>query len=176
MAVVCVLVLDRIISWRSWPLPVLGLLDETAHLVTACIALAAFAPARRQAWLWVLLGSVGIDIDHVPVFLFGVPVAEPGGRPVTHSLLTAAVFLILAAAVPKWRTATACLAAGVLIHLTRDLVTGPGVPLWWPLPPDSVLLPYWLYILLLTVLAGVAVTRRLLMRSRAAPGLVTEPR
>jgi inner membrane protein len=168
VGVLCVLVLDIITSSRSWPLAAVGLLDESAHFVTACIALLAFAPAPSRAWLWVLLGSVCIDVDHVPVLLFGVPVAEPGGRPVTHSLLTAAVLLVLAGAVPKWRTVAGCLGAGVLIHLTRDLVTGPGVSLWWPLRPDALLLPYWLYILLLIVLAGVAVTRRLRMHSRAA--------
>jgi hypothetical protein len=66
-----------------------GLLDESAHLATAWRFLAAFLPKRDRALLlWVLLGSVVIDVDHVPLYRWHLLAAGPGSRPVTHFLAT----------------------------------------------------------------------------------------
>ncbi len=152
-----VIVLDLIAAAGPWPLPVTGLLDEPAHLLTAWLALCVLAGSRRQAWPWVFLGVLAIDLDHLPLYLWGGPVAQPGGRPVTHSLITPLVLLALACAVPRWRRQLGALAAGVLLHFVRDVATGPGLPLLWPLPPDRVLLPYWTYLLVVMALATAAV-------------------
>jgi inner membrane protein len=136
LAVLGIVALDLVAAVRSWPIPVKGLLDEPAHLLTACVALSVYAPGRTRAWPWVLLGAVAIDLDHIPLYLWGGPVATGGGRPVTHSATTVAALLVIALVVPKVRTAASGLAAGVLLHFVRDIATGPGVPLLWPLHPD----------------------------------------
>jgi inner membrane protein len=168
LAVLCIVGLDRIAAARSWPIPVIGLLDEPAHLLTAWLVLNAVTRARTRSWPWVLLGVVAIDVDHVPLYLLGGPIAVGGGRPVTHSLITVLVLLVVAVAVRRARAATGGLAAGVLLHLLRDVATGPGVPVWWPVQPDSVLLPYRLYLFVLVALAAAAVAQQLLSRKKSS--------
>ena len=160
LAVLCIVGLDSIAAARSWPLPVIGLLDEPAHLLTAWLLLSALAQTRRGAWPWALLGAVAIDLDHIPLYLWEAPLATGAGRPVTHSLATVVALLAVAVVAPRIRTAMAGLAAGVLFHLVRDVATGPGITLWWPLRPDSVLLPYRMYLCALVVLSAIAVVRQ----------------
>lgn len=96
----------------------------------------------------VLAAAVLVDLDHVPLYA-GVPgVAAAGGRPLTHGLLTVAVLLLLGRRLPAARWA----ALGVCLHLLRDLATGPGVPLLWPL--DLVVrVPWAAYAVVLVALA-----------------------
>jgi inner membrane protein len=175
LAVLGVVSLDLVAGWRAWPIPVIGLLDEPAHLLTAGLALSAATEGRRQVWAWVLLGAVAIDVDHIPLYLWGAPVAVDGGRPVTHSLATALVLVAIAVAMPRVRTAAGALSAGVMLHLLRDAATGPGVPLFWPVLPDSAFLPYRTYLVTLLVLAAVACARGAvpLLRDGGSP---TSPR
>ena len=159
IALAALLLLDRLQFARGWPTVVVGALDEPAHLLTTWLALAALAPragARLRAWA--LVGSVVIDLDHVPFFLGWQPIVSPVGRPVTHSL-TVVVGVLLLAAVPVLRRAALALAAGVLSHLARDLATGPGVPLLWPLSPDGWTVPYGAYVACLVLAAAVALVR-----------------
>jgi inner membrane protein len=186
-ALAAIVGLDLVRSTRDWPLPVLGLLDEPAHVLTAGLALAAFmavkAPGsafvaikagngRRSAGRrfagWVLAGAVLLDLDHVPLFLGLDVAATPGGRPVTHSLLTVALLLVAGAVARRWRIPLLGLAVGAATQLVRDLSTGPGVPLLWPLVPDDVRLPYAPYLVLLVVLAAGAAVRRLSGRAAGA--------
>jgi inner membrane protein len=155
---------DAVLAARAWPVPVTGLLDEPAHLLTAWLVLAALAPGtgRTPAGVapWVLGGSVLLDVDHVPLYLWGEPVAEQGSRPVTHSLVTIGVLLLLAAATRnRFRRAALGLAAGAALHLVRDVVSGPGIPLLWPLDPSDVRLPYGAYPAVLAVAAALAMVR-----------------
>jgi inner membrane protein len=171
LALAGVLLLDLVQTAHGWPLLVLGLLDEPAHLLTAWLVLAA-ATARTTALRctpWVLAGSVLLDLDHVPLFLGLDVAATPGGRPVTHSLSTVLVLLAAAGVVRRWRVALAGLAAGAATQLLRDLSTGPGVPLLWPLAHGDVRLPYWSYLLVLAVLTAVALARRV-RRTRFSAG------
>jgi inner membrane protein len=157
-----VLLLDLVRTARDWPLPVLGVLDEPAHLLTAWLVLATFSARTTALRLlpWVLAGAVLLDLDHVPVFL-GLDVsATPSGRPVTHSLVTVAALLVAAVAVRRWRLPLTGLAVGTATQLLRDLCTGPGVPLFWPLGAD-VRLDYLPYALVLTALTVAATLRRL---------------
>ncbi len=157
-----VLLLDLVRTARDWPLPVLGVLDEPAHLLTAWLVLATFSARTTALRLlpWVLAGAVLLDLDHVPLFL-GLDVsATPSGRPVTHSLVTVAVLLGAATAVRRWRLPLTGLAVGTATQLLRDLCTGPGVPLFWPLGAD-VRLDYLPYALVLTALTVAATLRRL---------------
>lgn len=160
-------VLDLVQGARSWPLPVVGLLDEPAHLATAALFLVAFLPARARAVVpWALAGAVLIDLDHLPFYLWGALTTDDAGRPLTHSLATVLVLAtagVLAGALTAGRARTALvgLALGVALHLVRDLGTGPGVPLWWPVSGHGVLLPYVTYAALTAAVAVVAGARLL---------------
>ena len=162
LAVVCAL--DAVHSARDWPVPVVGVLDEPAHLLTAWLALAALGRGGRWTSVpgapWVLLGSVAVDLDHIPLFLWSEPVAQQGSRPVIHSALTVAVLLLVAAvAAERVRVAVLGLAAGVALHLVRDVAWDPGIPLLWPLSPVDVQLPYGAYLGALVLTTGIAVAR-----------------
>jgi inner membrane protein len=148
-----------------------GVLDEPAHLSTAGLALLACRP-----WNWlsrhraesavVLAASVLIDLDHVPLYA-GVPHIASGGRPYSHSLTTVALLLVVALALPAGRRRwPAAGATGVALHLVRDLATGPGVTLFWPISSADVLVPYWVYAVVCVGLAAAATVR---MRRRSLP-------
>jgi len=162
-----VVLLDLVHGARHWPVAGTALLDEPAHLLTAALLLAAVLPGRARALVpWALLGSVLIDLDHVPLYLWGALTVDGFGRPVTHSAATVLVLVIAgAAARSRARTAFWGLALGVVAHLVRDLGTGPGVPLAWPLDRHAALLPYGAY--LAVVLAAVPVAAGRLVRRRA---------
>jgi len=158
-ALTTVLVLDAVVV-RSWPLLVLGLLDEIGHLATAWVLLVALLPDRcRPLVPWALLGAVIIDVDHIPLYVWDVGTADPAGRPVTHSLIVVLVLLVLSRRPGRLRTPLSGLALGVLLHLVRDIVTGPGASLFWPVTGTSVLAPYSLYVGLLCLAAALAALR-----------------
>lgn len=168
-AVATVAVLDLVRTARDWPLPAVAVLDESAHLLTAWLAAAAvLGPGTPWRVLrWVLAGAVLLDLDHVPLYLgLDVTAGPSGGRPVTHSLATVAVLLAGAASMRRFRVPLAGLAAGVATQLWRDLSTGPGVPLAWPVLPDDVRLPHTAYAAALVVVAGVATWRTVRGRTR----------
>ncbi len=156
---VAALGLDALTSWRRWPIPVLGALDDTAHLLTAALILAAVGVGRIGRLLpWALLGSVLIDLDHVPLYTFA-PDFVVGGRPPTHSLVTPAVLLGLAVVVP-WRPWIAGgLAIGACLHFVRDIATGPGVALFWPLSSTAVRIDHRWYLGILVAAAAAATWR-----------------
>ena len=169
-ALAAILLLDLVREARGWPLPALGLLDEPAHLLTAWLVLAAVTARTTALGIlpWVLAGAVLLDLDHVPLFLGFDVTATQSGRPVTHSLTTVAVLLLAALVVRRWRAALAGLAAGVATQLLRDLSTGPGVPLFWPVLATDVRLPYLAYVLVLVALVVAATTRRISGRADGA--------
>lgn len=159
-ALAVVALLDALQAARRWPIPVVGLLDEPAHLLTAALFLAALLPRRGRALLpWALAGSVLIDLDHIPLYLEPAVVAADGGRPVTHSLLTVLVLVTVAVVVPRWRTALAGLALGLALHFLRDLAWGPGVPLLWPWASTGYRLPYADYLGAVAAATAVATVR-----------------
>ena len=165
-----IVALDLLRTGRDWPIPVLGLLDEPAHLLTAWLAVAAWSSRTVRVRLlpWVLLGAVAIDVDHIPLYLGADGITADGdGRPVTHSLLTVAV--LLAAALVAGHPLLG-LAAGVGLHLVRDLATGPGLPLLWPVADADVRVPYLPYLVLLVVLTLIATGRRISAPATGAAG------
>jgi inner membrane protein len=149
-------------------------LDEPAHLATAALALLAAVPWERLSRTWslhlvVLASAVLIDVDHVPLYL-GLSSIAPGGRPVTHSLATP-LLLLAASTMLRRRSgpAVAAAAVGICLHLVRDLATGPGVSLFWPLTTTSVLLPYPAYAATVGVLGTAATVRCVSSRSVRLP-------
>ena len=133
------------------------------------LAAATTRTAGLRVLPWVLAGAVLLDLDHVPLYLGADIAVSPGGRPVTHSLLTVAVLLAGAAAVRRWRVPLAGLALGAATQLLRDLATGPGVPLLWPALAQDLRMPYLPpYALVLVALAVAATARRLSGRAAGA--------
>jgi inner membrane protein len=146
-------------------LAAMAALDESAHLATAGLVVAAALPADWPARHWrtlatVLAGAVLLDLDHIPLYL-GFTAIAPGGRPLTHSLatplLTTAVGMLLPA---RARRAVLAAGLGVCLHLVRDLATGPGVSLCWPITTESLVVPYPWYLATLGALGAVATGRR----------------
>ena len=174
-AVALIGLLDLVLQARRWPVPVSAVLDEAAHLATAALLVAAVFPLRprgavRRAVPWVMAGSVLLDLDHIPLYLWGVLTSDGYGRPVTHSLL--AVLALVCAGIPargRLRTALLGLSVGIALHLVRDLGTGPGVPLWWPLVTHSVTVPGAAYFATVLAAAALAIGRRLWHRQVPPP-------
>lgn len=158
-----VVLLDVVARSRYWGIAITGILDEPAHLATALLVLLAVAgPGRLLARPWfggaALVGAVAIDLDHVPLYA-GAAVAVDGGRPFTHCLLTAVVLSAAALAVARFRPVLLGLATGVLLHLLRDLATGPGVSLFFPVWSERIEMPYRAYVVVLVICAVVATGR-----------------
>jgi inner membrane protein len=156
-ALAAVVVLDVALAARSWSVPAEAVLDEPAHLVTAWLLLTAAGVRSRQVVVWALAGAVLIDLDHLPLYA-GFPVDAGGGRPVSHSVTTVVVLLGAAAAWRAQRTRLAALALGVVLHLVRDLGSGPGVPALWPWLWDPLRVSHAAYLtVLVTAVAVIAV-------------------
>ncbi len=170
LAVLTIVALDLAQRAGDWPVPVWGLMDEPAHLLTAWLALLV-VPAWRPLGPWVLLGAVAIDADHAGLYVSRLFTPEGGGRPITHSLLTVVVLLGVALALPRARTVATGLAIGVLLHFARDIATDTGLPLLWP-APQAFLVPYWIYVAVISALAAIAVIAAL-SRPRTARSPVT---
>jgi inner membrane protein len=129
-----------------------GPLDETAHLLTALLLLQAL-PHRLRARIAVpaLIGSVAIDLDHVPQYLGDNFLTVGTPRPFTHSLLTLLVLLSVALAAQRHRNLFLGLALGVVLHFFRDLAegNGSGVALLWPFSDHAFSYPHSTYLVLM---------------------------
>ena len=161
------LALHPVLDSLRAPLPLIGVLDWSAHLATAVLILANLGPLARPAVTSALVASLVLDLDHLPHYL-GSPVLTAGSpRPYTHSLAAVAVACLVAARLQgDARRRAAGVALGILAHLTRDLATG-GVPLLWPLTREGVAVPFWLYAALAGALAARAWLR---VRARESRG------
>ncbi len=171
LLLVLILLIDQVQDAGRWSVPVFGLLDEAAHLSTAALVLVAVAGGprllrHRNFTAATLLASMAIDVDHIPLYA-GVSGISQGGRPLTHSLATVVVFAFAGLLLPRGRSVLMGIAVGVALHLFRDLASGPGIPLWWPVTFDAVHSPDRLYPGALVVLA-VAATVRVVRHRRAA--------
>ncbi len=148
-----------------------GFLDEPAHLATCAVVLLALAasvagPLPRRFLVAAFVASVAIDVDHVPGLLGWDGLSGALPRPYSHSLVLV-LGLVSFAALTRRRDAREValgVALGISAHLLRDLATGPGVPLAWPLSDDVVSVPYALFALGLAAAAVVVALPR-----RAAP-------
>jgi membrane-bound metal-dependent hydrolase YbcI (DUF457 family) len=137
---------DAVARTRVWPRAVAGVLDETAHLGTGLVVLAALAPRSPRFEAGLLAGSVLIDVDHIPDMLGSRVLRAKRMRPVPHSVAT----LLAIATRPRLDGVL----VGVTAHLARDLATGTnGVPLLWPFSRRPFELPYALYASALVTLA-----------------------
>jgi len=152
-----------------------GLLDEPAHLATAALLLLAaglWRPTHDGAGLVpvvALASAVLIDVDHIPLYL-GVPGISAGGRPFSHSLVTPAIAAIMAAALSgRGRAVASGITIGTLLHFVRDVATGPGLPLAWPVTNSDVRMPLSAYAAVLGAAAALASWRSLTRGTWKAP-------
>jgi membrane-bound metal-dependent hydrolase YbcI (DUF457 family) len=150
-----------------------GLIDEPAHLATCAVALLALAallggrlPTRFV--LAALLASVTIDVDHIPGYLGWHWMSGSLARPYSHSLLLVAVLIALGLLSRRrdLRLVSAGLAFGVSMHLLRDLATGPGVPLAWPVSSEMVTARYAFFACTLGAIALASVAPRQVANAR----------
>jgi hypothetical protein len=114
--------------------PVVGLLDETAHLALGLLL------ARRRRWRdarALVAGSLLIDADHAPSELGHEWLRHGGhGRPYPHALVTVGLVATMSRAA----------ALALAVHLARDLTdTDSGVRLLWPLSNHEFKVASWLY-------------------------------
>jgi hypothetical protein len=147
-----------------------GPLDETAHLLTGALMLAALRgfPDRSFA-VGLLAMSVLIDLDHVPGRLGYEFLTRGTDRPYTHSLLTIALIAIVALAWQRRRSLLLGAMVGIAAHFARDLSESrSGVPLLWPWSRHSYTLPHWTY---LTAMAAVFTLALWRARSEGRSGL-----
>lgn len=152
-----------------------GALDEPSHLITCVVGLLVLsaiwgrAPAVRFGAA-ALAASVAIDADHIPGYLGSDVLTGSSPRPYSHS---AALVLLLLLAAGCSRRATIrqiCLGLGfgVAMHLFRDLSTGPGVPLLWPVTDEPTRMPYAVYATILCLPLIASLPRHRLRFARAA--------
>jgi membrane-bound metal-dependent hydrolase YbcI (DUF457 family) len=103
---------------------------------------------------------VAIDLDHVPDRLGYDFLTQGTPRPYTHSLLTVAVVLLLAACWRRRRDPLMGVALGLAIHFFRDLAEhGSGVALLWPISDYSFSLPHAAYLAAMAICAAIVVAR-----------------
>jgi membrane-bound metal-dependent hydrolase YbcI (DUF457 family) len=146
-----------------------GAVDEPAHLATALVfllALLTLVRSRRPSVSFLaaaVIASVAIDLDHVPGLLGWYGFAEGVPRPYTHSLITPLALIVVGQlAGGRVRPIAFGAAFGVLAHLFRDLFTGPGLAIIWPLSSAVARLPYAVFAtaLVLTAAAVIATASR----------------
>jgi membrane-bound metal-dependent hydrolase YbcI (DUF457 family) len=138
--------------------------DEPAHLATGLLfllALLALVRSRRPTPAFLaaaVVASVAIDLDHLPGLLGWHGLTSGVPRPYTHSLVTPlALIAVGLIAGGRARPIAFGAAFGVGAHLFRDLFTGPGVALLWPLSSTAVRPPYVVFALALALTAGAIV-------------------
>src|SRR3954451_4407814 len=149
-----VLVADGLLYLLNPPYPALGLIDEPAHLATAALVLLVLRVRDRTLAAAALVAAVAIDLDHLPQELGAGLLTEHTTRPVTHSVAGLIVITAVAAAISRRRAVAAGVALGIAAHLLRDLATGGGVPLLWPLTNRAIVVPYVLYAALLAAVSA----------------------
>lgn len=160
---------DGLTGWHSMGFAMRGLLDEPAHLATALIVLGALSRVRGsgldQRFGWSMLAcAVLIDLDHVPAEFRAGALTNGTVRPYTHALWTVivltlawatALFIRIRAGQRGPATVELILAGaawGVAAHFARDIATAP-MSFWWPVTDIAVEVPYWWYVLALSVIA-----------------------
>jgi inner membrane protein len=131
---------------------VFGFFDWVGHFATGVVLIAALRPSTRMA-AGIVLGSLLIDLDHLPAHLGSDILTAGTPRPYTHSLLSLAV--VLAAARLRRSELLLGAAIGLAGHLVRDLGGG-DVVLLWPLTDAEQSVPFAVYVVLLTLIAAQA--------------------
>jgi inner membrane protein len=159
LAPAAVCAVDAVLAHRAPPRLAAAVLDEAAHLVTTLLFLGAVGmPPSTPALGGAVAGAVLLDLDHLPKELGWDGLTRGSRRPYAHSLAGVAGAVLLAARLRRPPPATRAAAAGLVLHLVRDMATG-GVPLLWPLTRRGAAVPYASYAAALVLWAGLLVRR-----------------
>ena len=162
-ALVAVVVVVQGILALEPPTLILGAADWAGHLATTAILLAAIPRRLSPALIAGAFLAVLIDLDHIPDLLGGEGITDRTPRPVSHSLVTVVAVGAIAAAVraraPRYGDLALGVAIGIPMHLLRDVFTGPGVALLWPLSTGAVEGPFLAYLAGLILVAVYAARR-----------------
>ena len=138
-----------------------GGLDEIAHLATGILAITGLARQRPPRFAGsLLLASVAIDLDHIPLWM-GIKRLNRGTpRPYPHSLLTLLVVAMLGILWRGQRLAVLGAFVGIALHFWRDL-SGPGggVALLWPVTRRSFSVGYPWYAITIAILVILTIRR-----------------
>jgi membrane-bound metal-dependent hydrolase YbcI (DUF457 family) len=152
--------------------------DLPAHAAVCGVALLALASTKRVGLsrsfvIAALIASVAIDLDHVPGYLGSQLLGGNLPRPDTHGMLPIVVLAGIGAVIPRGRLRPIALgiAFGLAAHLVRDLATGPGVPLAWPLSGRSATIPYAVFAGGLVLAAVTPIVARFISGRRLRPGI-----
>ena len=167
--VVVVVVVEGILALEP-PTLILGAADWTGHLATTAIIVAAIPRRLPPALIAGAFLAILIDLDHLPDLFGAEGITDQTPRPLSHSLVTVLAIGGIAAAVraraPRYGDFALGVAIGVPMHLLRDVFTGPGVALLWPL--DTVAEgPFLVYLAGLIVVAVYAARRPRPVQRRA---------
>lgn len=168
--VAVVVVVEGILALEP-PTLILGAADWAGHLATTAIILAAIPRRLRPALIAGAFLALLIDLDHIPDLLADEGITTRTPRPVSHSMLTVLAVGAIAAAVraraPRYGDLALGVAIGIPMHLVRDVFTGPGVPLLWPLSTGPVEGPFVVYLAGLILVAVYAALRPRPVQRRA---------
>ncbi|HEY6277329.1 MAG TPA: metal-dependent hydrolase [Streptosporangiaceae bacterium] len=167
---------DHFVQWHRLSFLERGLVDEPCHFATAMVVLGALSrwrgrPPCAAFTRAMLISSVAIDVDHLPLE-FGSPVLTAGTpRPYTHALWVVVLSAAIALAArrrarvsgsPAATSVTAIAAGtawGLAAHFLRDIATAP-ISLWWPVTDAPVECPYAWYLVAMLILVALPVPRR----------------
>jgi membrane-bound metal-dependent hydrolase YbcI (DUF457 family) len=161
--VAAIVLIDLVLLRHPFGFAARALMDEPCHLATAVVVLGAITRLQgrlpRVAFIWaMLIGSVAIDIDHLPgqlaargMFYGNLP------RPYTHALWLLVVLIVIAVAAARraripGRARAALVASvfagatwGIAAHFLRDVATAP-ISLLWPISGASFQVSYGWYL------------------------------
>ena len=143
---------DAVIRERKPRWILTGLLDHPAHVATAGLMLLNATPRSGRWTLGFLAGSLLPDVDHIPLALRPQHPTGDDPRPVSHCVSAVAPLAI--AGLASGREDLRGAAAGCLAHFVRDVATGPGAPLLWPLTGRVLRIPYPAYAALCVLMAS----------------------
>ncbi len=168
--VAAVVVVEGILALEP-PTLLLGAADWIGHLATTAIILAAIPRRLPPGLIAGAFLALLIDLDHIPDLFADEGITARTPRPVSHSLLTVLAAGGIAAAVraraPRYGDLAVGVAIGIPMHLLRDVFTGPGVALLWPLSTVVVEGPFLVYLAGLILVAVYAARRPRPVQRRA---------
>lgn len=162
-ALVAVIVVVQGLLSLEPPTLILGLVDWTGHFATVAILLAASPRRLPLALIAGTFAATLIDLDHIPDLFTEEGISDVTPRPGSHSLVTVlvagALAVVVRARAPRYGSFAVGIAVGVAMHLLRDVFTGPGVSLLWPLSVEPVDGAFLVYLVAMIAVAAVAATR-----------------
>lgn len=152
--IIAIALIDQYLGAETRSIPVIAAMDYVAHLATTFILLAAFLRVVSYYFLaGAVVGSLILDVGHIPILLSDIEFTQITSRPSSHSLLVAVVFILpILLTRGRYQALFVGICFGNAFHLFRDAATG-GIPLWWPFSASSVELAYAPYVMTLTIFA-----------------------